>query len=149
MRLENEIKQKQFKSEYNKLVVNILFTCGWLNALNAKRFKPCGITPQQYNILRILRGQYPNPATVNLLTERMLDKMSNASRLVEKLRAKGLVKRHQCQSDRRAVDVVITDKGLGVLEELDRTEKEWESQFKTLSQEEAKQLNRLLDKLRG
>ena len=93
MRLEKEIKSKTFKDPFEKLVVNIIYTWNWLNYWHNQQFKKYGISQQQYNILRILRGQYPNPATVNLLKERMLDKMSNASRLVEKLRQKGLVER--------------------------------------------------------
>ena len=83
MKLEKEITQKKFDNEYHKAAVNILFTYSWLNLKNSKFFREFGISPQQFNILRILRGQYPGPATVNLLIERMLDKMSNASRLVD------------------------------------------------------------------
>ncbi len=149
MGIAEDIKQKVFKNEFQKLAINLIFTSNWLNTLNVKRFKPYGITPQQYNILRILRGQYPNPATVNLLQERMLDRMSNASRLVEKLRQKGLVERRICERDRRACDVLITPKGLEVLAAIDRTEAEWEGHLKTLTAAEARELNRLLDKLRG
>ncbi len=149
MELEKEIRQKTFKNDYQKMIVNIMFTHGWMNSLLSKRLKKYGISPQQFNILRILRGQYPEPARVNLLKDRMLDKMSNASRLVEKLRIKGLLDRHICENDRRAVDVVITRKGLDVLEKIDELEKEWEKQFYTLGTDEVKELNRLLDMLRG
>ncbi len=74
--------------------------------------KPFKITTQQYNVLRILRGQHPNPASINLIIERMLDKMSNASRIVDKLVAKKLADRKVCPEDRRMVDVLITDKGI-------------------------------------
>jgi hypothetical protein len=83
MKLENEIKQDTFKSEYHKMLVNVIYTGSWIQNKIASRLKPFGITPQQYNILRILRGQYPKPARVQLLEERMLDNMSNVSRLVE------------------------------------------------------------------
>ncbi|MGD9487899.1 MAG: MarR family winged helix-turn-helix transcriptional regulator [Calditrichaceae bacterium] len=149
MELEKEIKQKTFKNEYQKMIVNIMFTHGWMNSLLSNRLKKYGISPQQFNILRILRGQYPEPARVNLLKDRMLDKMSNASRLVEKLRIKGLVDRHICENDRRAVDVVITQEGLDVLKKIDELEKEWEKQFYTLSPDEVNELNKLLDMLRG
>ncbi|MGD9900363.1 MAG: MarR family winged helix-turn-helix transcriptional regulator [Calditrichaceae bacterium] len=149
MELEKEIRQKTFKNDYQKLIVNILFTHGWLNSLLSKRLKSYGISPQQYNILRILRGQYPEPARVNLLKDRMLDKMSNTSRLVEKMRIKGLLERHICENDRRAVDVLITQNGLNVLKKIDELEKEWEKQFYTLSLNEVKELNNLLDILRG
>ena len=149
MEIDKAIKQKSFKSEYERLAINILYTAGWINALNVQRFKPYRISPQQYNVLRILRGQYPNPATVNLIQERMLDPMSNVSRLVEKLRERGLVERRTCETDRRACDVLITPEGLEVLEAIDQTHDEWEKNFQSLSRAEARELNRLLDKLRA
>src|SRR4051812_44694265 len=108
MRLEEEIKQSKFKSEYHKVGVNIIYTANWLSHQHTKQCKEYDITPEQFNILRILRGQHPKPATVNLMIERMLNKMSNVSRLVEKLRKKGLVDRLTCKEDRRACDVLIT-----------------------------------------
>ena len=149
MKLEDEIVQKKFQSEYHKLSVNITFTHHWLVRFRQDIFKPVDITMQQFNILRILRGQYPNPASVNLLKERMIDKMSDASRLVERLRQKGLVVRKQCSEDRRAVDVLITDKGLKLLKEMDKESKQVEKLLSKLSETEAKKLNDLLDKLRG
>lgn len=147
--LEAEIQQKKFSSEYHKMVLNIVYTGIWITSLNSERFKKYKLTPQQFNILRILRGQYPNPATVNLLIERMLDKMSNASRLVDKLKAKGLVERKINVNDRRACDVIITKKGLDLLDLIDEDQKKWEEPYSTLTKTEAKELNRLLDKLRG
>src|SRR3989339_1932793 len=110
MKLEEEIKQSKFRNEYHKLAVNIMYSYGWLMNLQAKLFIKYDITGNQFNILRILRGQYPNPATVNLLKERMLDKMSDASRLVERLRIKGFIKRDLKPNDRRCVDVIISEK---------------------------------------
>ena len=109
MKLEDEIKQKKFNSEFQKLAVNIIYTHSWLTYSQSKIFEQHGITLTQYNILRILRGQHPNPASVNLLKERMLDKRSDASRMVERLRVKGLVKRKICPNDRRKAEVLITD----------------------------------------
>jgi len=149
MELEKEIQQKQFQNEYQKLMVNIFYTNGWLTSLHAKFLKPYGISAQQYNLLRILRGQHPNPATINLLKERMLDKMSNASRLVEKLRLKGLAERHECPMDRRAVDVIITQKGLDLLKALDNVTQSMEEKLKAITEAEANEANRILDKLRG
>lgn len=148
-RLEDEIQQRTFRSNRQRLLVNILFTSNWLNAIQSRMLKEHGISPQQYNILRILRGQHPDPATINLLRERMLDKMSNASRLVEKLRQKGLVERRVCKSDRRAVDVLITDAGLHLLDQLTPMEREWEALLAHLDEGEASTLNVLLDKMRG
>ncbi len=80
MRLEDEIKQTKFRSEYQKLSINLTFTSNWLNSNKIQFFKAHGLSPQQYNILRILKGQYPKPSSVGLLLERMLDKSSNVTR---------------------------------------------------------------------
>jgi DNA-binding MarR family transcriptional regulator len=149
MEIGKEIKQAAFSSEYHKLSVNLMFTGSWLHLKNNNYLKPYRLTIQQYNILRILRGQYPRPVTVNLLIDRMLDKTSNASRLVEKLRCKKLVQRKVCEKDRRSVDVVITREGLAVLRKIDARNEEWEGMLKNLSPEETAQLNALLDKLRS
>ncbi len=111
--------------------------------------KPYGISLQQFNILRILRGMHPEPASIKLLTERMIDKMSNASRLVDKLAVKGLVVRTGCDSDRRRVDVQITDKGLDLLEEASGiVQTTMHEAFNKLSVEETVLLNDLLDRMR-
>lgn len=150
MKLEDEIKQNTpFKDEFTKLAVNILYTHGWLSNLHTEVLKEFCITEQQYNILRILRGQRPNPASINLLKERMLDKMSDASRLVDRLIAKELVERKTCPNDRRKAEVIITEKGLDLLKASDKLEEEQKKIFKNLSHEEAKNLNDLLDKMRG
>jgi len=149
MKIEDEIKQEKFTSEYQKLVVNLLYTSGWITSKNSEFLKVHKLTSQQFNILRILRGQYPNPATVNLLIERMLDKMSNASRIVDRLVAKKLAERKSCPADRRRVDIIISDKGMKLLEKIDLDEKLWNKKFENLSLKEAKTLNNYLDKLRG
>ncbi|MEO8209754.1 MAG: MarR family transcriptional regulator [bacterium] len=149
MRLEDEIKQQSFRNEYQKLIVNLFFTGSWMNFKSYEMLKVFKLTTQQYNILRILKGQYPNPATVNLLIERMLDKMSNASRIVDRLVAKRLVERKACIKDRRCVDVRITEKGIKLLEKIATHESDFEKQFNNLSIKEAKKINTLLDKLRG
>lgn len=150
MRIEDEIQQKKFKSEYQKAHINILFTAAWLNQQNQQILKPLGISSQQFNILRILRGMHPQPASIKVLTERMIDKMSNASRLVDKLLAKDLVQRNESGADRRRVDVVITDKGLQILEKASiAVEDSLHQEMAKLSEEEATLLNELLDQLRG
>ena len=101
MRIEEAIHQKTFKTPQQRAQINIIYTAGWLNQFNGQALKPFGISIQQFNILRILRGRKGQPATVKLLTSRMLDKMSNASRLVDKLVAKGLVDRCQSEVDQR------------------------------------------------
>lgn len=148
MRIEEEIQQtKPFPSPQIKAIVNLSFTAAWISSQQSNLLKPYGISTQQYNILRILRGMYPKPATVKLLIERMIDKNSNASRLVEKLKKKGLVERRTCEEDRRQVDVIITQDGLILLEEL--TEVIDSLKKISLTDEEALQLSDLLDKMRG
>lgn len=150
MRLEEEIVQRKFKNEHQKAVVNIFFTSNHFSGLYSKMLRPYELTMPQFNILRILRGQYPNPATIRLLTERMLDKMSNASRLVEKLRQKDLVDRDPCAEDRRQVNVKITEAGLDLLKRIDDEMSGIDNQFMGfISAEEAATLNAILDKMRG
>ncbi len=149
MKLETEIHQKQFRSAAHKAGVNLIYTFNWYIAKLDKVFKGEDLTMQQYNVLRILRGQHPNPASVKLIRERMLDKMSDASRIVERLRQKGFITRKECPSDRRNVDVGITDSGLAKLKALDAKVQEIEEVFSTLSESELATLNALLDKLRG
>lgn len=149
MSIETDIKQTKFKNPYQRVAINLLYTTSWLSSSQACLLKPYDLTPQQYNVLRILRGQHPKPVRVNDIIERMLDKMSNASRLVDKLLLKGYVRRTECSSDRRAVDVVITDEGLTILSELDKMQEMWENQLKGLSEAEADLLSDLLDRLRG
>lgn len=149
MRIEEEIHQIKFRNEYHKLAVNIIYTHGWLMGRQSELFAKYGITGNQFNILRILRGQHPNPASVNLLKERMLDKMSDTSRLVERLRLKGLVKREHSKEDRRRVDVMITDKGMKLLKEMDKLDSVYDSFLSKISEREALEMSALLDKLRG
>ena len=149
MKIEEEIKQKQFNSENHKAMINIIFTYNWLIKNQVEVLKPYGITLQQFNILRILRGQYPKPSTIKLMKERMLDRMSDCSRIVEKLRTKELVLRHLCEKDRRNVDVLITKKGLALLKKLDKNIEKLDENLIALNDKELKTLNKLLDKLRG
>ncbi|MGZ5244022.1 MAG: MarR family winged helix-turn-helix transcriptional regulator [Bacteroidia bacterium] len=149
MKLEDEIKQAKFKSVYAKLAVNISYTHFWVQDQMRQLLKIHQISLQQFNILRILRGQHPKPATINLLKERMLDKSSDASRLVERLRKKGLIERMVCEEDRRSVNIVITEKGLELLTKLESIDEMHSKIFDALSEEEATQLNNLLDKIRS
>ena len=148
MGIAEEIKQEKFSSEYSKSVINIIYTSSWLHQRHQEVFKESGLTTPQFNILRILRGQHPNPSTVNLLIDRMLDKSSNASRIVDRLEQKGLVTLKQCKNDRRAVDVYISEEGLKLLAQLDGQLKAYEDRTKKLDEQEALMLNKLLDKLR-
>jgi DNA-binding MarR family transcriptional regulator len=149
MSIEQDIKQEKFANEFDKAAVNILFTSSWLSNVNASRLKSHGITPEQFNVLRILRGSHPKAMMLADITSRMIDKSSNCTRLVEKLRQKNLVKREICEGNRRQVDISITEKGLSVLKKIDAEELEWLSTIKNITKAEAQELNRILDKLRG
>jgi DNA-binding MarR family transcriptional regulator len=146
--LEEEIKQPFFKSIYQKAFINLIFTSGWVQTQQSQIFRKYDLTAPQFNILRILRGQHPKPATVNLLIDRMLDKTSNASRIVDKLVSKGLVTRQTCAHDRRTVDVLITPAGLAVLQHLDQEAQDIHTGLSNLTESEATELSRLLDKIR-
>jgi len=149
MNIGEAIKQKKFQTEHEKAVINILFTGSWLDTLNIQRLKKHGISPQQFNVLRILRGSHPHKIMLAEISNRMIDKNSNATRLVEKLRQKGYVKRELCESNRRQVDIEITKKGLELLAEIDKEATGWLDQFKSCSKAEMAELNRILDKMRG
>lgn len=147
MRLEEAIKQTKFVSQQQKAFLNLFYLSGLMKSAQARFFKQHDLSPEQYNILRILRGQYPNPANIGLLQDRMLDKMSNASRLVEKLKQKSLLSREECPKDRRQVEVLITQAGLDLLENLDPAIRSFEMDFRGLNEVELMKLNELLDKL--
>jgi DNA-binding MarR family transcriptional regulator len=149
MKLEKEISQSNFKSEYHKAAINLVFTYNWSVYHYDKYFKNQELTPQQFNALRILRGQYPKPCNLKLVKERMLDRMSDVSRIIDKLSRKGYVERTECSKDRRNVDIIISQKGLEILAELDFIDDEFKKTFGKLNEKEIRQLNDLLDKLRG
>lgn len=150
VKIEEAIQQKKFVSPYQKAMLNLIYTSGLLASHNIRLLKPYNLSPQQFNILRILRGMHPETATIKLLTERMLDKMSNASRLVEKLKSKGLVQRVECANDRRRVDISITEEGLKLINAASVVlEEDMQASASGLSEEEAILLNDLLDKMRN
>lgn len=149
MRLEDEIKQKNpFKTARERAIVNLLFTTNWLVAHQKRTFKPFGITLQQFNVLRILRGQYPNPISTSDIRDRMLDRMSDVSRIVDRLVKKRLVIRKPCKADKRLVDVVINEAGLELLQQIDE-DVNIRSFAQGLNEEQASQLNDLLDQFRS
>ena len=149
MRIEDEIKQPIFRDDFQKAHINLLYTASWLQLRQAVAFKPYGLTLPQFNILRILRGQHPLPATVALLIDRMLDKTSNASRIVDRLEEKKLVTRTVCPANRRAVDIRITVAGLALLERIEQDGVLNASDLTQLNDAEVQQLNGLLDKIRS
>ena len=149
MGIEKDIQQLSFKSTKQKALVNILYTYGWIMEHIKSFLAKEGITHQQYNILRILRGSFPRPISTLQIRKRMIDKMSDTSRIVDRLIAKGLLKKGTCKADRRLVDVMITDKGKKLLERLDERQDELDKVIGNLTEEEAVILSKLLDKIRG
>ncbi|MCF2444942.1 MarR family transcriptional regulator [Dyadobacter sp. CY345] len=149
MSIETDIKQKKFRSPYQRLGLNLVYTSNWIQYQQMDIFREYDITSQQFNVLRILRGQHPSPIKVSDIAERMLDKNSNTSRLIDKLLVKKLVDRKSCPNDRRAVDVIITETGLELLKHLDPEIEAWEKNLARITPEEADLISSLLDKLRN
>ena len=149
--IEEEIKQKKFPNIYVKTDVNLFYTSGWLENEMARLFKQHGLSMQQYNVLRILRGQHPKAVMLSQITERMIDKMSNATRLVEKLKQKNLVTREINAKSRRQVDIHITESGLDILAKIDviMNAEKAPARYANLSKAELEQLNTILDKIRN
>lgn len=148
MKIEDEIKQKKFRNAHQKAVINLIYTSNWLQNKNHNFFKPFGITGQQYNILRILKGQVPQSISATEIKNRLLDQNSDVSRLLTRLELKNLITKNTCPNDKRAFDVNITETGLNLLEEIDKNQNDFDSVL-SLTPEEAKVLSDLLDKARG
>ena len=148
MTIEQDIKQDKFRNEFQKSAINLIFTYNWMTERMKLVFDQFDITPQQFNILRILRGAGVPLSTLQI-RQRMLDKMSDTSRIVDRLIIKGLSKKNTCKSDRRLVDVVITEKGKKLLEKIDARDEQMDAIFKNISVAEARLLNQLLDKIRS
>jgi DNA-binding MarR family transcriptional regulator len=148
MKIEEEIRQPRFKSMHQKALLNLIFTYNWIHNKQQDFFKPFGITPQQFNILRILKGQHPNSISATEIKSRMLDKNSDISRLLDRLLLKNLIEKKSCPSDKRASDVFISSEGLVLLESIEKQQRDID-QVLQLSPEEAEALSNLLDKSRG
>lgn len=149
MGIEKEIHQQAFRNHRQKAIINLLYTYGWAIEKIKQVLAKEGITHQQYNILRILRGAHPEPLSTLRIRERMLDKMSDTSRIVDRLIVKDLVKKSTCPKDKRLVDVVITEKGRELLQSLDAQAEEMDRIMHGISESEAEVLSGLLDKLRS
>lgn len=149
MKLEDAIQQrKPFSNLRQRMAVNLIYTSNWLISRQKDFFKGFDITVQQYNVLRILRGRHPDPISTSDIRGRMLDRMSDVSRIVDRLVRKDLVIRSTCKQDKRLVDVVITESGLSLLASIDAQWEEMDLLTSTLSQEEVQLINDLLDKFR-
>lgn len=147
MSIEKDINQSKFRNEFQKGIINLIFTYNWLMEKMKALLEQGDVTSQQYNILRILRGA-GGPLSTLQIRQRMLDKMSDTSRIVDRLVLKGLAKKVACKADRRLVDITISPKGLKLLEKLDVYSDEMDALLGNLSAGEAKTLNKLLDKIR-
>lgn len=148
MSIEKDINT-HFKNDFQKTRLNIHFTHNYLSHKSNSLFKEYGLSSTQFNVLRILRGQYPNAACIGLIKEHMLDKSSDVSRIVDRLVSKQLIERHECPVDRRQKDIIISKNGLAVLTKMDTCEKTLDAQLKHLNKNELETLNNLLDKLRN
>jgi DNA-binding MarR family transcriptional regulator len=145
----DEAIQSRFRNDRHRAGVNLMYTSNWLSDQVGQSLKNHGLTLQQFNLLRIIRGAAPQPVSVKYIRERMLDKMSDVSRVVEKLREKQLIDRRECPSDRRNVDITLTKAGAAKLQEVDTRLDTIDHVFNTLTDLEVEQFNALLDKLRG
>lgn len=148
-RIEDEIQQATFRNELSKAGINLIFTGTWLKTLHSDFFKSFGITWPQHNILRILRGQKGKPASLTLLKERMVDRSSNVSKITEKLARKKLIDVRPSETDKRAMGITITAKGLELLERVEARVHEINNLLDHLSPSELMLLNVLLDKVRN
>ena len=148
MKIEEEIKQKKFESNYQKAHLNIMFTANWLMDKSKLLFKGFGITLQQYNVLRILKGKHPSSCAAGDIKEVMLDKSPDLTRLIDRLMEKGYVTRGVCVENRRKLDIAITDKGLALIKKIDPKIKVQFEQIRKITDKEAIGLSRILDKMR-
>lgn len=149
MKIEEAIHQQTFRNEYQKTSINILYTANWIESVYKDILKDHDITVQQYNILRILKGQKKEVITVSDIKERLIDKSSDVSRVIERMRKKGWIERRENEQDRRATDVLLTDAGKALVTSLDKRSADLDNVLNKLSMEEAKTLGALLDKIRS
>lgn len=149
-KIEKAINQEKFKSFHHKMVVNLLYTSNWIRDQQMEIFRPKGLLPQHFNILRILKGRDPEPASAGQIKEVMLDKAPDLTRLVDKLVKMELVDRRMCPANRRQVEIFLTEKGRRMIAELNDKVAMIEKEYtKHLTSDEARQCSDLLDKLRG
>lgn len=149
MKIDDEIKGR-FRNEYHRGIINLTYTLNQLNYQFLQLLKKHNVTQQQYNVLKVLRGfRSEAPVSIGFIKDRMLDKNSDVSRIVDKLYERGLVTRCEKSTDRRQKDVDISDKGLDLLAAMDDCEKKVDTLLSNLTEDEVKQLNTLLDKIRG
>jgi DNA-binding MarR family transcriptional regulator len=148
MKIEDELQMSHFKSELQKAHLNVLFTASWLRSRLLPRFKAFGVSNEQFNVLRILRGQAPKSLCVRDIRDRMIDRNSNTTRIIDKLLEKEYVSKKTSQRDKREIEVYISEKGLALLKAIDEDFERDDPHLAGLSVSEAQLLNALLDKMR-
>lgn len=148
MKIEEALKTNKFKSDQHKAMLNVMFTASWLRGQVISKLKEYGISQEQYNVLRILRGSHPNSLCAKDITDRMIDKNSNTTRIMDKLIKKGCINKCRGEIDRREVNISITETGLELLRQIDQQEAIDKPNYINLSDAEAGLLSALLDKLR-
>lgn len=148
-KLTQELQTDHFQNEWQKAHLNILFTAGWLKSHLLGQLKPYKVSLEQYNVLRILRGKHPQSVCLKDISERMIDRNSNTTRIIQKLETKGLVHKSNSVEDRRELSIVISREGLALLEKAEQSVENQHLQWANLTETEAQLLNALLDKLRG
>lgn len=146
---KEEVQQKAFKNNQAEAMLNIIYTAGWLDDIIRCNLKPFDITPEQFNVLRILKGNHPEAYALQEIRKRMLTRFSNTSRLVEKLRSKGYLTRQTMKNNRRKVEIKISKKGLNFLKEIDKVHHSSNPFQKAFSDKDAEKLSKLLDKFRS
>ena len=148
MKLEEAIKSNKFKNEVHKAGLNILYTAWWLKTIISKELKEYGLTHEQYNVLRILKGKYPEQMCVKDIAYRMIEKSSNVPRIIDRLELKKFVKRSASQNDKRETAIVLTPAGINILEiATTKVNKVFES-LVVMDESSANTLNKLLEKIR-
>ena len=148
MKLETAIQSTKFKNEVHKAGLNILYTAWWLKTITAKELKEYGLTHEQYNVLRILKGKYPDQMCVRDVASRMIEKNSNVPRIIDRLELKKLVKRSNSSIDKRETVITLTQAGISILESCNKKVNELMDGIISINNQEAASLNALLERVR-
>lgn len=149
MKIEEAIKQSRFSDNYQKVIVNLIFTGNWIRDEQTRLLKQFDILPQHFNVLRIIKGRYPEPISPGEIKEVLIDKSNDLTRLLDKLERKGLIKRRLCPVNRRKMDITLTSKGIKLTEETTGSIEPFAKSLKgRITDKEAETLSKLLDKMR-
>lgn len=148
MKLEEAIKSNKFKNEIHKSVLNILYTAWWFKTMMSKELKEYGLTHEQYNVLRILKGKHPEQICVREIACRMIEKSSNVPRIIDRLEIKKLVKRTSSSTDKRETVIVLTQAGINILQHSTDRINRLTDKVITIDEPKAKTLNTILEEIR-